>query len=103
VYSPMQRKIEVYFTYLDHLRSLCEEKGIRFETVAGVRAFVARLFSARISAISAAIIDHRSVPPPLCVRSQPAGTLTARAAFKLKQWSLMTETSRNCSADHLPP
>jgi thermostable 8-oxoguanine DNA glycosylase len=31
--TPMNRKIEVYFAYLDDLHSLCEQKGLRFETV----------------------------------------------------------------------
>jgi thermostable 8-oxoguanine DNA glycosylase len=31
--SPAERKIEVYFAYLDDLRSLCELKGLKFETV----------------------------------------------------------------------
>jgi hypothetical protein len=31
--SSAERKIEVYFDYLDDLRSLCEQKGLKFETV----------------------------------------------------------------------
>jgi hypothetical protein len=28
-----ERKIEVYLLYLDDLRSLCDQKGLKFETV----------------------------------------------------------------------
>ena len=28
-----KKKIEVYFAYIDELRSLCDAKGLRFETV----------------------------------------------------------------------
>jgi len=31
--TPTKRKIEVYFAYLDDLHSLCEQKGLKFETV----------------------------------------------------------------------
>jgi thermostable 8-oxoguanine DNA glycosylase len=31
--TPSKRKIEEYFRYLDSLRSLCDERGLKFETV----------------------------------------------------------------------
>jgi thermostable 8-oxoguanine DNA glycosylase len=31
VHSPTGRKLEIYFGYLDRLRSLCVKKGLRFE------------------------------------------------------------------------
>jgi thermostable 8-oxoguanine DNA glycosylase len=31
--SPTERKVEVYFAYLDDLRSLCEQKSLDFDTV----------------------------------------------------------------------
>ena len=31
--TSLKKKIEVYFGYLDDLRSLCEKNGLKFETV----------------------------------------------------------------------
>jgi thermostable 8-oxoguanine DNA glycosylase len=31
--TPLKKKIEVYFAYLDDLHSLCDQKGLTFETV----------------------------------------------------------------------